>query len=186
MCYTGSMGRKALDIIGKQFGRAVVLSRDGFGPHGEAAWLCRCDCGTEFRTLGSRLRTGRTTSCGCWKNELRQTMGQRTTLHGLSRTPEYAMWVDARKRARAHAIPFAIAVSDIRISDVCPILGIPLVSGAGIKSPNTPTLDRVNNENGYVPGNIAVISWRANKLKSDATAAELRALAEWSNRSCGS
>lgn len=96
------------------------------------------------------------------------------------------MWVDARKRARAHAIPFAIAVSDIRISDVCPILGIPLVSGAGIKSPNTPTLDRVNNENGYVPGNIAVISWRANKLKSDATAAELRALAEWSTRSSGS
>lgn len=43
----------------------------------------------------------------------------------------------------------------------------------------SPTLDRLNNAWGYVPGNIAVISHRANKLKGDATAKELRRIATW-------
>jgi hypothetical protein len=40
-------------------------------------------------------------------------------------------------------------------------------------------LDRVIPELGYVPGNVAVISLRANTMKQDATAAELRVLADW-------
>jgi hypothetical protein len=40
-------------------------------------------------------------------------------------------------------------------------------------------VDRINPALGYVPGNIAVISWRANNLKRDAAAAELRRIADW-------
>ena len=51
----------------------------------------------------------------------------------------------------------------------CPVLGIPLVIGAGAMSANAPTLDRVVPSSGYVPGNVVVISWLANKIKGDIT-----------------
>ena len=39
--------------------------------------------------------------------------------------------------------------------------------------------DRVVPALGYVPSNIRVISFRANRIKSDASAAELRAVLEY-------
>ena len=41
---------------------------------------------------------------------------------------------------------------------------------------NFPSLDRIDNSKGYVPGNIAVISMRANMIKNNATLAELKAI----------
>lgn len=43
-------------------------------------------------------------------------------------------------------------------------------------APDSPSLDRVIPELGYVPGNVIVISWRANNLKRDATIEELEAV----------
>ena len=44
---------------------------------------------------------------------------------------------------------------------------------------NRPTIDRWDNAKGYVPGNCYVISLRANQLKGNATAEELRAVADY-------
>jgi hypothetical protein len=62
----------------------------------------------------------------------------------------------------------------------CPALGVPLVFGR--RSPNNPSLDRIKPELGYVKGNIAVISRRANAIKQDATADELFRVAAWAKR----
>lgn len=63
----------------------------------------------------------------------------------------------------------------------CPIFGtkFEIGSGSAMQSDVSPTLDRVIPELGYVRGNLAIISWRANRLKSDANAEELRRIAEW-------
>jgi hypothetical protein len=42
--------------------------------------------------------------------------------------------------------------------------------------PNRPTIDRIENDKGYVEGNVAIISFRANSIKHDATIDELRAV----------
>ncbi len=88
---------------------------------------------------------------------------------------------NARVRARAAGVPFTIVVSDVIIPTNCPILGIPLFQALGRKggSDNSPSLDRVEPERGYVPGNILVISNRANRLKSDASIEELRSIASF-------
>ena len=46
--------------------------------------------------------------------------------------------------------------------------------GGKCNSPNSPTLDRIDNSKGYVKGNVQIISWRANKIKADASLEELR------------
>ena len=82
----------------------------------------------------------------------------------------------ARRRAEAKGIPFAITVNDIYIPTYCPILGIKLKRGKGRHSGASPSLDRIDPSRGYEPGNVIVISRRANVIKSDSTLAELALL----------
>jgi hypothetical protein len=81
----------------------------------------------------------------------------------------------ARRRALKRGLPFDLTQVDIVVPSFCPALGIPLyrASGAAAQGPNSPTLDRIRPELGYVRGNVRVISARANQIKSDATPAEL-------------
>lgn len=96
--------------------------------------------------------------------------------------PVRNMLTNVKHRARKSGIPFALSVADIEIPTHCPVLGIPLVPSFGRgrgSHDDIPTLDRFDPDVGYVPGNVSVISSRANRLKSDATPAELKRLAEW-------
>ncbi len=91
------------------------------------------------------------------------------------------LWLNAKYRAIAKGVPFAITPEDIEVPEVCPVLGIPLVrnhSGKGHKY-NSPTLDRVIPELGYVKGNIVVMSARANTIKSNANASEILKVGFW-------
>lgn len=65
------------------------------------------------------------------------------------------------------------------IPEYCPVLGIRLERGIGQLTDASPTVDAIIPELGYVPCNIAVISHRANRLKSDGTLAEHEQLVEW-------
>jgi hypothetical protein len=82
----------------------------------------------------------------------------------------------ARKAARLVGLDFNLEVLDIVIPDRCPVFGVLLDPAAGARAPNLPSLDRIDNERGYVKGNVWVISWRANRLKSDASIEELERL----------
>jgi hypothetical protein len=53
-----------------------------------------------------------------------------------------------------------------------------LSTARGRSKNHSPSLDRKNSSEGYVPGNVWVISWRANDLKRDGTLAEFRAMVE--------
>jgi len=62
----------------------------------------------------------------------------------------------------------------------CPVLGLQL--DYSINTPRTdcsPSIDRVDNNLGYVEGNVCVISWRANRIKMDGTATEHRKIASY-------
>lgn len=88
----------------------------------------------------------------------------------------------ARTRAKKHGLEFDLTVEDIFVPETCPILGIALVKPSDRKAdvhgflPDSPSLDRIDSSRGYVRGNVWVISWRANRLKSDATLEELELL----------
>jgi len=61
---------------------------------------------------------------------------------------------------------------DIIFHDTCPILGIPIDWESEIRNDNSPSFDRIDNSKGYVPGNVEIISWRANRIKNDGTEEE--------------
>lgn len=84
----------------------------------------------------------------------------------------------AKYRASQSGLPFSITVTDIKLPQECPILGIPI----GFHLPGTgtsPSLDRIWNHMGYIKGNVQVISTRANTLKGDATLHDLILLGDW-------
>lgn len=80
---------------------------------------------------------------------------------------------NARRRAKDCGLEFTLIAEDVQIPETCPLLGTPLFFGEGKAGPNSPTLDRIEPAKGYAPGNVWVVSQRANVIKNDATAAEL-------------
>lgn len=75
---------------------------------------------------------------------------------------------------------FTITINDLEIPSVCPLLGIPLTFGKGMKiRESAATLDRINSAKGYVKGNVQIISYRANRIKNDASLEELKKIGRW-------
>ena len=64
------MGKK-IDLVGKRFGRLIVLADVGKDKCANRVWRCKCDCGNLVNVPGNKLRTGRTKSCGCYREDVR-------------------------------------------------------------------------------------------------------------------
>ncbi|MDP9904736.1 hypothetical protein [Arthrobacter bambusae] len=94
----------------------------------------------------------------------------------------------ARQRAKMRGIEFSITLADIKIPKTCPVLGMPLErnTGEGKAAENSPSLDRTDPTKGYVPGNVQVISYKANCMKNNASIEGLLAFAEWVRQSYSS
>jgi hypothetical protein len=90
-------------------------------------------------------------------------------------TPEYKLWDRARGRCIKSGLEFTISPDDILIPEICPYLDVPLVvhKGSSGGRPDSPALDRIDNEKGYTKNNIQVISNLANMMKSSATEEQL-------------
>lgn len=65
---------KINNLIGQKFGRLTVLARekDYISPKGIASprWLCQCECGKQKIVHGNSLKSGKSKSCGCYRNEM--------------------------------------------------------------------------------------------------------------------
>ena len=85
------------------------------------------------------------------------------------------MIIRTKSKCKAKGIEFDLTEDDLTIPDKCPVLGIDLVPHQGRRGyhPDSPSLDRIYPDRGYVRGNIRVVSARANLLKNDASIDEL-------------
>lgn len=94
--------------------------------------------------------------------------------------PERYLLQKAKGSAKSRNLEINITEEDIKIPEICPVLGMPLEITAGKgRRPNSPSIDRIDNSLGYIKGNIQVMSWRANNLKSNGTLKEFRSLVRW-------
>ena len=63
---------KCKNEVGNRYGSLVVLrpAKVTGKSKGNKSWVCKCDCGNEIIVQGWHLRSGNTTSCGCYHNEI--------------------------------------------------------------------------------------------------------------------
>ena len=83
------------------------------------------------------------------------------------------MFHRAKERALKNNIPFNITVDDIVIPDKCPLLECSFIKGSSDNKWYSYSLDKIDNSKGYVKGNIQVITYLANTMKSKASKEEL-------------
>lgn len=131
--------------------------------------LYQCHCGNQKVIRDDAVKRGQE-SCGCHR-------GKNLITHGRAFTEEAYMLHRSRSRAKKKGFEHNITIDDIIIPKMCPLLNIPLFKGQECVIPNSPTLDRIDSSKGYIKGNVWVISYKANTIKSNATIEELETIA---------
>lgn len=82
-----------------------------------------------------------------------------------------------------YGLEFDLKPSDIPIGKVCPVLGLTYKRGVnGTPIDTSPTIDRIDNSKGYIKGNVVVVSYLANRIKSSANAEQLGKVYRWLKR----
>ncbi len=99
----------------------------------------------------------------------------------IAEDPSFFIWRRTKISAKNRGLDFNLEPSDIRIPAVCPVYGMPLVIAdkrgderIGPHLENVATIDRVDPARGYVKGNVQIVSFKANRLKSDCTPEHFR------------
>lgn len=137
------MGRPLTSIkYASKFGRLKVL-----GVVDENKYLCRCDCGNQKTFTAHQITSGNVKSCGCLRRE------GRNPRHGMSKSRTYYSWASMMSRC------YNEKVKDfknwggrgIRVDERWHLFDN-FYADMGEK-PDGLSLDRIDNEKGYGPGN---------------------------------
>lgn len=149
------------DLTGQVFSRLTVIDRapDFLDQKGRSRvrWRCVCECQRVIIVRSDHLYKGTIRSCGCLRADvLKSLVGvcRYQFQHGNSRTREYQSWNQARQRTtnpKNHKYPSyggrGIRMAEEWIDDFPAFF-----QHMGFRPPGT-TLDRIDNNRGYEPGN---------------------------------
>ena len=91
--------------------------------------------------------------------------------------PRVALLLSTKSSAKTRGVENTLTKEDIKIPNVCPILGLKL-KRKGLDN-NSMTVDRLDSNKGYTKDNVHVISWRANKLKNNGTLEEFERIVDY-------
>lgn len=150
-----ALGTKAIDLTGQTFGRLTAL-----GPierrNKRVHWLCACGCGSEAVVNGDYLRRLLTLSCGCLHAE--RTSAARKK-HGQSNSRLYRVWRQIINRCTRPKVKAyknyggrGIAICNEWRHDYSAFHAY--VSELEHYGENGYSLDRINNDGNYEPGNL--------------------------------
>lgn len=90
--------------------------------------------------------------------------------------PIKEMFYAAKIRAKKNELEFNLIETDIVMTTQCPVFNIPFKT---FDRKWAPSLDRIDNTKGYIKGNIVVVSRYANEIKRNASAHDLKLVAEF-------
>lgn len=100
----------------------------------------------------------------------------------LSQKDFKLIWNQLKNSAKKRNIPFNLTPSDIDeigIPITCPVLGIPIYFHRNHVQDDSISFDRIDSSKGYSKDNLVVVSYRVNKLKSNATLDEMKKIVKF-------
>ena len=144
--------------IGDRFDRLVVIQRlaSEFG-HKRAGVLC--DCGELRIVREDGLRNGHHKSCGCFRKEI---VVKRTRTNGATATRLYRNWLGLFERCKGKYKHKGIEVCEEWNNFAVFKTFVEQILGG--KPTNSHSLDRIDNNKGYEPGNVR---WASKKEQSN-------------------
>lgn len=144
---------KPIDVVGQKFGRYLVIAKsDKRSKAMKQMVLCRCDCGTERVVVVGNLRSGLSTSCGCWKDEK---TSERRKKHGFSKTTMYHRYQGMIRRCYdpLHKEFHNYGGRGIKVCDKWLESVENYIDDMGLPPFKTAQIDRINNDLGYFKDN---------------------------------
>lgn len=153
---------KCIDLSGQKFGRLTVIKQadDHICPSGRhlVRWLCRCECGDYTTVIACHLKSGHTTSCGCFNLEK---LVIRSKKHELTYTRLYYIWASMKSRCYnsndtnyKHYGARGITICDEWKDDVKVFYDWAMANGYDDKAKKYKcTIDRIDVNKGYSPEN---------------------------------
>lgn len=157
---------KQYDIVGKKFGKLIVLNRAIRENSHVSYWLCQCDCGKQKEIKGRDLVTGNIKSCNCARNE-RSFIGK--PAHNFSGHGDLSgkYWTQVKRGAIQRNLDFNIKIEDIwdlflRQNKRCALSGVSIFID---RQKQTASLDRIDSKKGYLIDNVQWVYSELNMMK---------------------
>lgn len=137
---------------GTRFDHWTVLREQGRYDSGARLVLCRCDCGNEREVAPRTLFTGQSHSCGCVARAAR---GKRSRIHNMKHSREYAAWRAMRYRCcdPNHASYPDYGGRGIKVCEAWLDEFAAFFRDMGRRPSSAHSLDRIDNDGHYEPGN---------------------------------
>ena len=159
------------DMIKKKFGRLTVKKFNGIKirvyngkTKRSREWVCECECGEVVITDTAHLKRGHTKSCGCLKRDLQR---KEKTMSG-----KVTVWCSMRNSAKKRKLEWSLEFD--YFVELCS--GLCHYCGAGCSNVcrhlddwarfEYNGIDRVNNNLGYIIGNVVTCCEMCNKFKN--------------------
>jgi len=142
-----------INLTGQTFGRLVVLERANNAKGQHTQWKCLCACGNIVIVSSANLKVGNTKSCGCLRKEV---SSQKSFVHGMHKSPEYRTWERMKERCCNTNRP-AYKYYGGRGISIYPKWKdsfIAFFNYIGPKPPGNYSIDRINTNGNYEPGNV--------------------------------
>lgn len=147
----------AINLVGKSFNRLTVID-DLPRKNGRRRILCECACGNRKEFWAENVTSGKSLSCGCLRDALISQVGKANKRHGQSvnATPEYRAWHSIIQRCLnpssqmfKHYGGRGIGIYPEWRNDFGAFF-----AAVGKRPSSKHSLDRIDNEKGYEPGNV--------------------------------